>query len=175
MRTRKAGAVLAGARALFLQQGFGATSVDEVAGRAGVSKATVYSNFADKEALLVALVDAVAAESEAIIAEAVIALPGPRPVEERLATVGLAILHGVVRPEVLGLRRLALAEAARVPAAGAAYWAHGPGRTLELLENEFRRLDDDGVLAVPDATAAATLFAYALVAPAQDRALLTGA
>src|SRR3954468_5507728 len=97
MRTRKAGAVLAGARALFLQQGFGATSVDEVAGRAGVSKATVYSNFADKEALRAALVAASAAEAEGIIAEAVGALRGHGPVEERLVRVGLAILQGVVR------------------------------------------------------------------------------
>ena len=174
MRGRKAAEVLAGARELFLLQGFSGTSVEDIAARAGVSKATVYSNFADKDALLVALVDQLTAEAEGIVAAAVGALRGPGGIEERFTRLAVAISGGVLRPEVVRLRRLAVAEAARVPAAGRAYWSHGPGRTLELLEAEFRRLDAEGALAVPDPGAAAAMFAYALVGPGQDRALLTG-
>ena len=45
-------AVLKAALRLFLEQGFGATSMDAIARRSGVSKATVYNHWNDKEALL---------------------------------------------------------------------------------------------------------------------------
>ena len=55
MRQRKGEAVLASARRLFLEKGYEATTVDEIARAAHVSKATVYSNFSDKPAVLAAL------------------------------------------------------------------------------------------------------------------------
>jgi AcrR family transcriptional regulator len=44
------------ARALFLDQGFSATSMDAIARTAGVSKATVYAYFPNKEALFASLI-----------------------------------------------------------------------------------------------------------------------
>lgn len=52
----KARQILGGARAAFMELGFEGTSVDDIARRAGVSKATVYKHFADKEALFAAVV-----------------------------------------------------------------------------------------------------------------------
>lgn len=43
--------ILSAASALFMENGFDGTSMDEVAKRAGVSKQTVYSHFSNKEAL----------------------------------------------------------------------------------------------------------------------------
>ena len=50
-------AILDAAYALFLERGIAATTVDEVAERASVSKMTVYANFRDKPALLAAVLD----------------------------------------------------------------------------------------------------------------------
>ena len=47
----KTAAILKGAMKEFLQNGYAATSMDKVAKSAGVSKATVYSHFGDKESL----------------------------------------------------------------------------------------------------------------------------
>lgn len=47
-RGRKFGQVLAGARTVFLRDGFERASVDDIAREAGVSKATLYSYFPDK-------------------------------------------------------------------------------------------------------------------------------
>jgi TetR/AcrR family transcriptional regulator, regulator of autoinduction and epiphytic fitness len=47
----KTAAILQGAIEEFLQHGYAATSMDRVAKTAGVSKATVYSHFGDKESL----------------------------------------------------------------------------------------------------------------------------
>jgi len=57
MRQRKSEAVLESARTLFLSNGYDATTVDDIAERAHVSKATVYSNFPDKAAVLSALLE----------------------------------------------------------------------------------------------------------------------
>ena len=56
----KAEQILAGARQEFLAHGYAATSMDRVAKAAGVSKATVYSYFQDKEGLFTALVQKLA-------------------------------------------------------------------------------------------------------------------
>ena len=54
----KAEAILHAASELFLSQGFQGTSMDAVAKRAGVSKQTVYSHFANKEELFKACIGA---------------------------------------------------------------------------------------------------------------------
>jgi TetR/AcrR family transcriptional regulator, regulator of autoinduction and epiphytic fitness len=52
----KADAILGGAMQEFLVHGYAAATMDRVATAAGVSKATVYSHFGDKESLFAALV-----------------------------------------------------------------------------------------------------------------------
>ncbi len=55
--SEKAAAILAGGMQEFLTHGYAATSMDRVATAAGVSKATVYSHFHDKEGLFTALIE----------------------------------------------------------------------------------------------------------------------
>lgn len=174
MRQRKSEAVLTSARTLFLAHGFDGTTVDEIARHARVSKATVYSNFADKSAVLEALLDRVGAESASILEQVVAPLREEQDVEEGLVRTAVALALGVLRPEVLQLRRLAVAESGRFPAAVAQYFDCGPRSSLLLLADAFRVLHDRGALDVPDAEAAAARFAYAAVAPLQDRAILGG-
>ncbi|MFE7120493.1 TetR/AcrR family transcriptional regulator [Streptomyces sp. NPDC057654] len=52
---RKRSAILGAARELFLRHGVDRVSMDTVAARAGVSKATVYSHFGDKQRLFLAI------------------------------------------------------------------------------------------------------------------------
>ena len=52
----KRAAILSAASQLFLELGFERATVDRIAQAAGVSKLTVYSHFADKEGLFVALI-----------------------------------------------------------------------------------------------------------------------
>jgi TetR/AcrR family transcriptional regulator, regulator of autoinduction and epiphytic fitness len=54
--------ILAGAMQEFLARGYAAASMDRVAAAAGVSKATIYSHFGDKERLFIALVEQMAQE-----------------------------------------------------------------------------------------------------------------
>ncbi len=56
LSSEKADAILGGAMQEFLAHGYAAATMDRVAAAAGVSKATVYSHFGDKEKLFAALV-----------------------------------------------------------------------------------------------------------------------
>jgi len=50
--------LLAAAKVVFMRRGFHGASLDEIAEEAGYTKGAVYSNFADKDALFIAVLDA---------------------------------------------------------------------------------------------------------------------
>ena len=52
-KTREA--LIEAARAVFVDQGIGGASIDQIAERAGFSKGAFYSNFSSKEDILIAL------------------------------------------------------------------------------------------------------------------------
>ena len=58
-RSATIAAILTAARALFAERGFEATSIDDIALAAGVTKGAVYHHFASKEAIFVEVLDAV--------------------------------------------------------------------------------------------------------------------
>ena len=68
---------------LFSERGFRATTMDDVADAAGVTKPLVYQHFSSKRALYLELVDRVAKELVAQIASAVRGADGPRQQVER--------------------------------------------------------------------------------------------
>jgi AcrR family transcriptional regulator len=56
-RPRTVTALLDAASELFAEQGYGATSIPDICARAGLTKGGFYSNFANKDALFLALLD----------------------------------------------------------------------------------------------------------------------
>jgi AcrR family transcriptional regulator len=62
-REAKRGEIVAAARALFLERGFEATPLSAIAKAAGVTPNTIYWYFADKDALLIAVLDELLLES----------------------------------------------------------------------------------------------------------------
>jgi TetR/AcrR family transcriptional repressor of mexJK operon len=172
MAGRKGPLILDTARQMFLERGYDATSLDDVAAASGVSKTTVYNNFEDKEALFSAVVLSVTERAEQIISALSTTLSGDEPVAERLIAVGRGLAYGVLNPAVVQLRRLAISEALRFPGIVTEYWDRAPARTLALLTESFRRMVAQGELDTDDPAAAAAHFAYAVLGPHQDQALL---
>jgi AcrR family transcriptional regulator len=74
--TRKA--VLDAARDLFITQGYGATTIDQIAARAGVSKPTVFTAVGNKQTVLSAVRDVAMAGDDAKVAVA------ERPLAQRI-------------------------------------------------------------------------------------------
>jgi AcrR family transcriptional regulator len=104
--------ILDAARRAFLERGLGGASVDEIASLARAGKPTIYCRFPSKEALFTAVVmRAIVASIERFESDA----PTGASVEERLESVGATILKWVLVSENIGMIRLAIAEARRLP------------------------------------------------------------
>ena len=116
----KRAAILDGARAVFLREGFAQGSMDAVAAEAGVGKQTIYRHFRSKEALVEALVAAMCAPE-------VLQPPrGALPTQERLRDLLLTFAVGVASPDSVRLYRAIVAEADRMPGLGRLFWEAGP-------------------------------------------------
>jgi AcrR family transcriptional regulator len=70
-------AILARAAHLFATRGYSATSMNEVAEACGLSKATLYHYYRDKDALLFAIADSHVERLQGIVAQAVAEAPDP--------------------------------------------------------------------------------------------------
>lgn len=167
-------AILDAARELFLAQGYSGTSMDQVAAAAAVSKQTVYKHFADKESLFVAVIlETVGGIVEPFRAE-IEALATTDDLAADLRNLARQYIASVIQPRVLDLRRLVIAEAARLPGLARTYYDGAPGRTIAALAAAFKRLDDRSLIAAPDPDLAASHFAFLVLGQALDRALFCG-
>lgn len=75
--------LVATARHLFLRNGYGATSLSDIAETAGYSKGAVYSNFRSKDHLCLAVLDDIRAEQLALLTDSVMR---DARIDDRLAT-----------------------------------------------------------------------------------------
>lgn len=168
---------MAAATALFLRDGYHATTMDQVAAAAAVSKQTVYKQFADKEQLFRDIVLGVTANSEALITTMTSVLAsadvaGPEELRVVLTELARKYLDGVLQSHVLALRRLIIAEAERFPDLARTYFDQAPARAIEVVAQAMRSYIDRGLLEPgTDPRNAAAQFAYLALAISQDRAL----
>jgi TetR/AcrR family transcriptional repressor of mexJK operon len=163
------------ATALFLRDGYRSTSMDQVAADAAVSKQTVYKHFADKEQLFREIVLGVTANSEAIITDLTSVLlsnniESPADLRTVLTDLARRYIDGVLRPNVLSLRRLIIAEAERFPDLARTYFEQAPSRGIEVIADALQAFDRRGLLDLGDARLAAAQFAYLVLGIPQDRA-----
>lgn len=148
--------ILAGAREVFGELGYERTSVDRVAARAGVAKATVYSHFHDKKALFVACISE---EADALRHDLRVSLGvvGGDP-EVALRRVGEQLLRVILSPAFVSLYRQSATEAERFPEVGALVFQRGPSVVYRAVAGWLRRWEALGVLRLPDPHAAAVQF-----------------
>lgn len=152
---RKFDQVLAGAREVFLADGFEGASVDKIAKAAGVSKATLYSYFPDKRVLFMEVVRSACVQQADTALDLVAGSSGPR---EALRAAAERVLGGLLGGFSLQLFRIFVAEADRFPELGPMFYESGPmvmhGQIRDYLEAAAER----GELAIPDADLAAAQF-----------------
>jgi TetR/AcrR family transcriptional repressor of mexJK operon len=171
---RKRQAILDAAAELFLRQGFPVTSMDQIAGRAGVSKQTVYAQFATKEALFIAMARAIIAPPAAVVEHGLDDVPAGVTLAAHLTAYAIRLLEIARTPVLMQLRRLAIAEVERFPELGQALHDAGPGRAIAGLAAAFTRWHAQGLLRAPDPQVAATHFNWLVMADPVNRAMLLG-
>jgi AcrR family transcriptional regulator len=163
--------ILTVATRLFLEHGFGATSIEAVAATAGVSKRTFYHRFRDKPDLFRAVVHRLVAgwstpfEQPAGAGESL---------EDVLHRTAQRILAAALSPEALALYRILIAEAPRFPELAAIMNRQGAARGMERIAQLLTRAAEAGELAIPDAGFATEQFVNMVLAAPRRRALGIG-
>lgn len=127
------------AKQLMLAQGFEATSLNQIAVAAGVTKRTIYLKLGDKDALLVEVI-------ESLLTGARVTLEDPGPdvsPTERLITFGNSLVRLALRPEIMGLFRLLITDGWRFPhlaeLAGTVRSKSSEAQLAEILRDEVAR------------------------------------
>ncbi len=159
LSAEKTNAILDGAMQEFLANGYAATSMDKVAAAAGVSKATVYSHFQDKQGLFTALVQRLACKKEIFSLEKLQSVQN----DPALFLKGFAIgmLDNVADdPQILTFLRIIIGESGRFPELARGFVQNIEKPTLELLSQYFASHPE---LQIPDPEVAARMFVGTLV------------
>lgn len=163
-------AVLDAAQTCFLEHGYANTSMDMVAARAGVSKATIYAHFASKDVLFGAIICRRCEDQS----EGLGAVTLTEAVDARTALTAIAshLMAMLMAPEVVEIYRLVVAESPRHPDLARVYYDQGPARGKQRIAEVLEALARRGLLAVPDAWKATDLFVNMLRGEVFHRALL---
>lgn len=123
---RRAGIVEVATRA-FLDRGYAATSMSAIADELGGSKATLWSHFASKEELFIAVVDdrvgQFAVDMEDVLVEEPFSVEG-------LHRYCLRFLRTLMRPYAIDLFRLVMGDGGRFPEINAIFHVRGPARLM---------------------------------------------
>lgn len=171
-RTRRT--ITEAATGLFLKNGFLATSMDDIAALAGVSKQTVYAHFGSKEALFLDIVLRLTGGAGDDLQEQVADPTGDRPIGDFLHEFASRQLAIVMTPPLMQLRRLVIAEAERFPELGKALQRNGPGRSIGRLAAAFGRYRESGEVAMTDVAAAASFFNWLVMGEPVNTVMLLG-
>lgn len=151
----KRDAILAAARALFLEHGLAEASMDAVTARAGVSKSTIYGHFETKEELFE---EVVRVRAEEVLAQLIPAAePSGDPAAD-LETLGVAFQRVLLVPEARAWNRLVIAEADRRPQVARTLFESGPARLLGLVATYLGKETQAGRLRVERPAEAAEHF-----------------
>lgn len=154
-RGRKFDQVLTGARAVFHADGFEGASVDAIARAAGVSKATLYSYFADKRLLFM---EVARAECCAQIDETD-AIPEGGCDPRIVLTVAAERMFDMFVSEFgRSIFRMCVAESDRFPDLGREFYETGPKLHRIRMVAYLRRAVAEGTLAIEDFNLAADQF-----------------
>ena len=162
--------ILEAARNHFHTHGFERANVDAIAAQAGVSKMTVYSNFASKEGLF----EAVVRDRTDQVMGGLAGIEAMDPLQpgKALLTVGAQFLALAREQKVLGQFRSLYGAAGAQPEACMAFYRQGADRLITDLATYLKKASAEGSLKVPKPRMAADLFLAMFLGDGHVRGLL---
>ncbi len=127
-RRKRESEIVTSALDVFLRTGYGASTLDELAAAAQVTKRTLYSYYGDKAGLFGAMVTDLAAA---------VSLDAPRD-DDTLETLTARIVTRLHSDELVGLHRLVIAESTRFPELAQILHRSGDARHIARLAEHLR-------------------------------------
>ncbi|HVI89596.1 MAG TPA: TetR/AcrR family transcriptional regulator [Dongiaceae bacterium] len=165
----KAMAIMQAAKALFLEHGFGAVSMDQIARQAAVSKATVYAHFTSKEKLFAEMVFGACTSSwNGEMPQ----LTADSDIIAKLEETLRYVMEHLLSPEPLSVYRIIMAEGPRFPELPKAFFGNGPLPMIRKLNDFFEQANKFGLLDVPNPRVAAEQAIWLVRGPIGIRRLL---
>lgn len=162
-------AILEAAKGVFLERGYVAASMAEVSARVGGSKQTLYSYFASKEELFVAvMLEKGAAQVEPMFD----AFRGSGNMAEAVRRFALTFVDFITNDEVIAFRRIVYAEGAKSDL-GRLFYENGPKRGWTRMAEDFERAMAEGRMRRADPWTAVNQF-HALCEAGPVQRLLEG-
>ncbi|MGR3540039.1 MAG: TetR/AcrR family transcriptional regulator [Hasllibacter sp.] len=152
---RKVAQVVEGARKVFLRDGFEGASVDAIAREAGVSKATLYSYFADKRLLFLHVGQCECARQSEVAEHSI---DEDAPVAEVLRRSGKLMMDFITSEFGQRLFRICIAEGERFPALAREFYESGPMVMRGMMIDFLKKAEARGELAIDDHEMAAEQF-----------------
>jgi AcrR family transcriptional regulator len=165
----KVGQILTAARDLFMNAGYGNTSMDAVARHAGVSKSTLYAHFESKEKLFGAVVGAVRQRLQDALTS--VSTTDDRDIAKMLCQIGTQFMHHVTAPTSLTIFRVVIGELNSFPELGREMYQSGQIVIGGLIAEFFREWTAAGLLAIDDPWLAARQFLALVKGDLQFRCL----
>jgi len=138
----------------FIANGYGATSMNEIANAARVSKGTLYARFPSKAELFRAIIEAQILETGVVTRPI---RPQPKSLEAMLRIFAERSLRFSLSEEIIELNRLIYAEAERFPELGQAVLARSQTGVVHIAQAIREYAGIDGI-ACRDAEGAAEMF-----------------
>ncbi|MFL9652109.1 TetR/AcrR family transcriptional regulator [Streptomyces sp. PB17] len=151
---QKREAITSSATALFLERGYGGTSLARIAEAAGVSKSTLFKQFPTKAALF----EAIVIESWQQGAGQAPVRPPAGDLRAGLAVIGRQYAELMSRPGMTALFRIVIAELPRLPELGRMQFQLGKLPYFDSVRLYLQAEHEAGTARVPDAESAANQF-----------------
>jgi AcrR family transcriptional regulator len=157
MRESKVADVLRGAREVFLKCGFEGASVDAIAEKAKVSKATLYAHFPSKDRLFLSVLQA---ECDRLSEEICRPLSNAGDARGVLEELSRRMIGLVMDDDYMRLLRVCIGAVSVLPEAGEIYMDAGPTRAIKHVAQILRDLHETRSLSVENIQNAASQFIH---------------
>lgn len=148
--------LLDAAERMFLERGYAAVRIDQLAVEARTAKRTIYRQYGDKAGLFEAVIRRL---NDAVVDDMIDRFHPEQPVRDELIAFSTRLLDASLSEAALALYRLVAAEAGRFPDLARCYYEAAPGRSIAALSAYLGSLDGQW----PDLSRSASSHAEAIV------------
>jgi AcrR family transcriptional regulator len=152
-------AIVAAAADVFLEKGFHAGSLDDVARRANASKATIYAHFGSKVGLFQAIITTMVRDVFEPVRQGELS---HAPAATVLTGLGTAFLTRMLSPPIIKFYRLMVSQGSQFPELAQMWFTNGPKTVIGTLAGFLKERTAAGELDVDEPELAAEFFVMSL-------------